>query len=219
MISTPPRQLPLSVRFPANLFTPEQPDAPSTDVNTASQHPTLDGEPKNASSVTAVHSVKSTDDTPSGLAGANNPNYAAEASNPGSLEKKPSQSTEQRSSSQTEAEDASSTGESSTRGPAPSHDVSKEALKGPQGPAPHPAEEYEKEAKGGKPKKAEEPAKSSESTSSPSKNPGKSEQGTGSGNGGGSGSGNSGASEKSGTMSKVKETLHKVAHPRHGNKE
>ncbi|KAJ5152282.1 hypothetical protein N7492_010577 [Penicillium capsulatum] len=197
----------------------EQPNAPSTDVNTASQHPTVDGEPKHASSETASGSAKSTNDTAHGVSEVSNSNTSTEASKPStnasnSSDKKSTDSAEQRSTTQTEGGGASSTGGSSAHG-APSE----EALKGPQGPAPHSAEEFEKEAKWRKPAKKEGPAKSSESNSSPSKSSEKSEQGSAnaSGSGGSEKSGGSG-NEKHSAMSKVKERLNKVAHPRHGNK-
>ncbi|KAJ6005958.1 hypothetical protein N7451_003902 [Penicillium sp. IBT 35674x] len=88
--------------------------------------------------------------------------------------------------------------------PAPPHnkDVSEEALKGPQGPAPKPAEQFEKEEKN----KAKKPAGSrSSEDSAPSSSNSNDKASNGSGD------------KKHGAMAKVKETLNKVAHPRHGN--
>lgn len=210
----------------------EQPDAPSTDVNTASQHPTIDGQSKNASKTTH-DSATSTNATPTTTAEESKPKQAAEVfsssasaaeSSNSSTEKKGSESAEQRSTSQSEGESSSGErSERSTQEVAAAHDVSEEALKGPQGPAPHSAEEFEKESKGRKSAPKEVSAKSNESNSSPSKSSEKSEHGSGNGSASGSGSGGSEkshgtGSSKESTMSKVREQLHKVAHPQHGNK-
>ena len=64
-------------------------------------------------------------------------------------ESKPSSSAEQRNTERTEGE--SSSAQSVAANDHHSQQVSKEALKGPQGPAPHPAEEFEKEMKGNGP--------------------------------------------------------------------
>lgn len=70
--------------------------------------------------------------------------------------------------------------------------MSKEALKGPQGPAPKSAEEFEKDMK-----------RSSGSKDRPSTE---------------SAGAESKESEKQGAMSKMKERLGKVAHSKHGGK-
>ncbi|KAJ5546377.1 Solid-state culture expressed protein (Aos23) [Penicillium frequentans] len=87
--------------------------------------------------------------------------------------------------------------------PAPPHnkDASEEALKGPQGPAPKPAEQFEKEEKNKQKKPAE--SRSSGDSDPSSKSSDKASNGSG--------------DKKHGAMAKVKETLNKVAHPRHGN--
>jgi hypothetical protein len=77
--------------------------------------------------------------------------------------------------------------------------VSEEALKGPQGPAPVPAEEFEKEAKGLKSAKKE----GGSVENGLSKSADKSSQGSGNG--------------KHSPLHKMKEKLSKVAHPRHGS--
>lgn len=80
----------------------------------------------------------------------------------------------------------------------PEHrEVSEEALKGPRGPAPVPAEEFEKEAKGMKP--AGKDVGAAESRSS------KSSQGSEKGNG------------KHSPLHKMKEKLNKVVHPHQGS--
>lgn len=77
--------------------------------------------------------------------------------------------------------------------------MSEEALKGPQGPAPVPAEEFEKEAKGMKPVKTDGGAVQNGSS--------KTSQGSEKGNGNG----------KHSPLHKMKEKLSKVVHPGHGS--
>lgn len=74
-------------------------------------------------------------------------------------------------------------------------------MKGPQGPAPVPAEEFEKEAKGMK------PAKEGGSFENDTSKSTKSSQGSEKGNGNG----------KHSPLHKMKEKLSKVAHPHHGS--
>jgi hypothetical protein len=81
--------------------------------------------------------------------------------------------------------------------------VSKEALKGPQGPAPVSAEEFEKEAKGVKPARKEGGA--AENGSSKSMDKGAHGHENGNGNG------------KHSPLHKMKEKLSKVVHPGHGS--
>lgn len=94
----------------------------------------------------------------------------------------------------------STAGQSSQAPRATGHqEVSEEALKGPQGPPPVPAEEFEEEAKGMKSAKKENGPVENGS----SKSPDKSSQGSGNG--------------KHSPLHKMKEKLSKVAHPRHGS--
>lgn len=88
-------------------------------------------------------------------------------------------------------------GQSSQDTHADHHEVSDEALKGPQGPAPVPAEEFEQEAKGMKPAAKDVGAVESRSS--------KSSQGSEKGNG------------KHNPLHKMKEKLSKVVHPHHGS--
>lgn len=104
--------------------------------------------------------------------------------------------TEQRSTETTE-------GQSSQTSYAADREVSEEALKGPQGPVPAHAEDFEKEAKGIKPTKKEGGSVENDS----SKSTDKSSQGSEKGNGNG----------KQSPLHKMKEKLSKVAHPRHGS--
>ncbi|KAJ5587416.1 Solid-state culture expressed protein (Aos23) [Penicillium hispanicum] len=191
----------------------EQPEAPATEDDTAPQEPQLPGQSLN--SRTAATAEKTTEAAPSGSnadASSSSIPAASSASNEvyETNENKPSSGAEQRNTETTE-------GESSTAQPSTVHDstrqqVSKEALRGPQGPPPHPAEEFEKETKGDKPVfkdvSTDSNAATDDSTDSSPKSQNKSSQGSGSS---GSGSG------KHSTMAKMKERLNKVAHPRHAN--
>jgi hypothetical protein len=105
--------------------------------------------------------------------------------------------TEQRSTETTEGQS------SQASYAADHHEVSEEALKGPQGPVPSHAEDFEKEAKGIKPAKKDGGSVENDS----SKSTDKSSQGSDKGNGNG----------KQSPLHKMKEKLSKVAHPRHGS--
>ncbi|CAI7651841.1 unnamed protein product [Penicillium pancosmium] len=203
----------------------EQPSAPVTEVDPLAQEPKLDYKPQtldaktdatgtegpDTNSTTAVTLPKPTE-TPSSNAQTPTQTGATEQRSTESTEKsEPKENTAAGSSGAGSSGAGSST--SNTSGSA-KQGVSKEALEGPQGPAPHPASEFEDEAKGKKP--AAKEAKPADSESPPSsssaksdasaKSPSKASSGDGNGNG------------KHSTMSKVKEGLKKVAHPRHGSK-
>lgn len=95
----------------------------------------------------------------------------------------------------------SASGQSSQEAPhaAKHHEASEEALKGPQGPAPVPAEDFEREAKGMKPMKSDRGAVQNGSSKSTDK--------------GSHGNGNG----KHSPLHKMKEKLSKVVHPSHGS--
>ncbi|KAF3384855.1 hypothetical protein F1880_002552 [Penicillium rolfsii] len=99
----------------------------------------------------------------------------------------------------------SASGQSSKETPhaAKHHEVSEEALKGPQGPAPVPMQDFEQEAKGLKSVKSDRGASKNES----SKGTEKGSHGNGNGNGNG----------KHSPLHKMKEKLSKVVHPGHGS--
>ncbi|CDM30978.1 hypothetical protein DTO013E5_378 [Penicillium roqueforti] len=101
---------------------------------------------------------------------------------------------EQRSTSQAEGGESSEAPHTSR-----THDVSKEALKGPQGPAPTPAEDFEKEYRGKKPAAEDEDIETNSPSESSGKSPLKPERSPENG-------------EKNGKLSKVKESVKKHLH-------
>jgi len=107
---------------------------------------------------------------------------------------------EQRSTSQAEGGESSEAPRTNR-----THDVSKEALSGPQGPAPTPAEDFEKEYRGNQPAADDEDIESNSPSVSSGKNNqsplGKNKSEPSSENG-----------EKSGKLSKVKESVKKHLH-------
>lgn len=180
----------------------EQPGAIQSDVNTAPQHPIIDNKPQETevTSITTPRpptSISACTSVTPALSISGNPTETTEVSE--SKENKPISNQEQRSTSQAEG------GESSDAPrPAHDHDVSKEALQGPQGPAPRPAEDFEKEYRGKKPAAKEddiEKSSSSESSGKSNESPlsDKSEP-------------SSHGSGKQGAMSKAKETVKKHIH-------
>ncbi|KAJ5617063.1 hypothetical protein N7537_002177 [Penicillium hordei] len=181
----------------------EQPGAIQSEVNTAPQHPIINNKPQetDVTSITTPHAPTSisacTSVTPA-LSISGDPTDATEASE-SKDNNDPTSNQEQRSTSQAEG------GESSdAHRPAHAHDVSKEALQGPQGPAPRPAEDFEKEYRGKKPAGKEddiEKSSSSESSGKSNESPwsDKSEP-------------SSHGSGKQSAMSKVKETVKKHIH-------
>lgn len=152
----------------------EQTDTPAADGNTASQEPKLDGQPltkvpqSTASSTYAKPSTTATADMASTTAaGSSNTapaglSKSTEDTNVGTKD----EGKKQRDTDNTEGDgDAQEQRHEGRRGTAvimEDHGVSKEALKGPQGPAPHAAAEFEKEGK--KETKNEQRTESSEST-------------------------------------------------------
>ncbi|KAJ5160084.1 Solid-state culture expressed protein (Aos23) [Penicillium canariense] len=203
----------------------EQPDAPSSEENTAPQEPRLDG----ATTETAAKDTTTGLKTKTALTEDNN-NVSAPIPTPAPVVAAVSSSTpaEAGGSSATNGETKpeqrateSTEGQSSQAPHVGRQDASPEALRGPQGPAPHPAEEFEDEAKRVKPaKKDAAPAEENcgtnvrwalahkpSSTNSSSKSNDKASQGSEKGNGGG----------KHSPLHKMKEKLSKVAHPRHGS--
>ncbi|KAJ5508667.1 hypothetical protein N7527_010810 [Penicillium freii] len=135
----------------------EQPGAIQSDINTAPQHPIIDNKPQETevTSVTtprAPTSISACTSVTPALSISGDPTEATEASK--SKENKPisgvstesGYNQEQRSTSQAE-------GGQSSDAPRPAHtqEVSKEALQGPQGPAPRPVEDFEKEYRRKKP--------------------------------------------------------------------
>lgn len=203
----------------------EQPSAPTTEIDPLAQEPKLDYKPqtldaKTDATGTAVPDINSTTavtlpkptETPNN--NVQTQSVATEQRGTESLEK--SGLTENATAA---AAGGSGSGSGNSNAPESAKQVaSKEALEGPQGPAPHPASEFEDEAKGKmpatkktKPVESESPASSSSAKSDTSaKSPSKASNGSGNGNGNGNG--------KHSTMAKVKEGLKKVAHPRHGSK-
>lgn len=187
----------------------EQPSAPQTELDPAAQEPKLDSNPQvmdaktqattdgvtDTNSTTAITTPKPIDTPISNLQNGS-----------GATEQRSTEDTENKAGSSASGnENASGSASGSAK-----QGVSEEALKGPQGPAPHPASEFEAEAKGKrppvketKPVEPESPDNSAKSDIS-SKSPSKSSEGSSNG--------------KHSTMSKVKEGLKKVAHPRHGSK-
>lgn len=165
----------------------EQPEAPATDTNTAPQDPKLSGQAKNANSAEASTGSTTENSQPNVAAGGSSSSKSA-GSNPASS----GGDKEQRGEG--EKSQHESQPERSVEAVMADHHVSKEALQGPQGPAPKTAEEFEKDSKRKKDQKppSDDASKGSEKTD------------TSSGSG------------KSSHMSKMKETLNKVAHPRHG---
>ncbi|KAJ5993409.1 hypothetical protein N7451_009133 [Penicillium sp. IBT 35674x] len=186
----------------------EQPDASTSNANTAPQEPKPDGQ-----SLTSVpqQAASSTSDRPSATpttdmgstTATGSPNTAAAGLSNSTVDTntgtKADDGKKQRDTDNTHVdENAQKQVHQGRRGTAAimeDHGVSRETLKGPQGPAPHPAADFEKE--GRKETKNEQPAGSK---SEDSKN----------------GGGFSGSNEKQGVMSKMKEGLTKVAHPHHG---
>lgn len=139
------------------LHPAEQPGAIQSDVNTAPQHTIIDNKPQETevTSITtprAPTSISACTSVTPALSISGDPTEATEASK--SKENKPissvptesSYNQEQRSTSQAE-------GGQSSDAPHPAHtqEVSKEALQGPQGPAPRPVEDFEKEYRRKKP--------------------------------------------------------------------
>ncbi|CEJ58666.1 hypothetical protein PMG11_07316 [Penicillium brasilianum] len=230
----------------------EQPDAPSSEGNTAPQEPRLDGAKTDPTRKDLVTDTK-TDDvdlettspsapsapilvlptltssalSPVPVAGGPTSSTPAEAAAPSSSTPAevaaPSSSTTAKAdaplsltpveaggssavTSEPKTEQRStetSEGQSSQTSNAADREVSEEALKGPQGPVPAHAEDFEKEAKGIKPAKKEGGSGENDS----SKSTDKSSQGSEKGNGNG----------KQSPLHKMKEKLSKVAHPRHGS--
>lgn len=199
----------------------EQPDAPASEANTAPQEPRLDSQPVTgvrqpaASSAFDKPSTTATADTPSTTATADmasttaagsSSNTAAAGSSSKATEDTSAgakdEGKEQRDTDKTESDEKTQKQmDQGRRGTAvimEDHGVSKEALKGPQGPAPHTADEFEKEGKGGNKDAHTVESKGESGTSSKG-----SEK-------------SSGSNGKQGAMSKMKEGLKKVAHPRHG---
>ncbi|KAJ5690162.1 hypothetical protein N7462_004554 [Penicillium macrosclerotiorum] len=184
----------------------EQPDAPFSDANTAPQEPRLDSAKPQVSTKDAVPDIRADTATEAnanagtpiavGLSAPTAAAAAASGSSNANTESKP----EQRSADPTE-------GEGSQAPQVDDHSkVSEEALKGPQGPAPHPATEFEKEATGKTTSKKDmSPAEKSSSTSSSTGSPPKSNDKLSHSNGSG----------KHSPLHKMKEKLNKVAHPRH----
>ncbi|KAJ5399969.1 hypothetical protein N7465_010458 [Penicillium sp. CMV-2018d] len=189
----------------------EQPGAIQSDVNTAPQHPIIDNKPQETevTSITtprAPTSISACTSVTPALSISGDPTEATEASTE-SKENKPissgytesSYNQEQRSTSQAE-------GGQSSDAPHPAHtqEVSKEALQGPQGPAPRPVEDFEKEYRRKKPAGKDDDIEKSSSSESSGKNndsplSNKSES-------------SSHGSGKQGTMSKVKESVKKHIH-------
>ncbi|KAJ5656295.1 hypothetical protein N7507_008245 [Penicillium longicatenatum] len=208
----------------------EQPDAPKSDGNTAAQEPKVGGtllnkaEPvlaDNSSSAVAGGSGSGTSDlsmpkfieyqapeqrsteksaVPKDQGLGNQEQDTAESN---TTEK----NTTDNKTDESNTDESKNTGENNKELPAPPHnkEISEEALKGPQGPAPKPAEQFEKEEK----IKQKKPAESRSS--------GDSDPSSKSHNSNDKASNGSGSDKKHGAMAKVKETLNKVAHPRHGN--
>ncbi|KAJ5098556.1 hypothetical protein N7532_005557 [Penicillium argentinense] len=184
--------------------------APATDQDTAPKEPTADYK--------APTLNDTTNDMPASTAAAGvalNPKATAG----GNATENSTADTEQRSTEKSKDAGGSTEPASGASGSVPrKHEVSEEALKGPQGPAPHPASEFEDEAKRKRPafkdpgfkdpKASETHNDAGKSGNSSSKSPGKASTGSDNSNGNG----------KHSTMSKVKEGLKKVAHPRHGSK-
>lgn len=193
----------------------EQPSAPTTEIDPTAQV-NLDYNPQ----VLDAKTDTMTEPMPVGTTAVTLPK-PTETPSSNAFAQNESKETEQRSTETTEKQEstenaAAAGGSSSASGSAGSsgskQGVSEEALKGPQGPAPHPASEFEDEAKGKKPAAKEpkpqesETAGSSAKSDTSSKSPSKESNGSGNSNG------------KHSAMSKVKEGLKKVAHPRHGGK-
>ncbi|KAJ5764349.1 hypothetical protein N7533_003030 [Penicillium manginii] len=199
----------------------EQPSAPFTEIDPIAQEPTLDYKSQTLDAKTDATGTAAPD-----LNSTTAVTLPKPTETPTSNAQTQSLATEQRSTDNTDklqpTENAaaaggsgSGSGNSNSSGSA-KQGVSKEALEGPQGPAPTPASEFEDEAKGKKPAaketkpvESESPASSSSAKSDTSaKSPSKASSGSGDGNGNG----------KHSTLAKVKEGLKKVAHPRHGSK-
>ncbi|CAI7675349.1 unnamed protein product [Penicillium manginii] len=207
--------------FQLTFASPEQPSAPFTEIDPIAQEPTLDYKSQTLDAKTDATSTAAPD-----LNSTTAVTLPKPTETPTSNAQTQSLATEQRSTDNTDklqpTENAaaaggsgSGSGNSNSSGSA-KQGVSKEALEGPQGPAPTPASEFEDEAKGKKPAaketkpvESESPASSSSAKSDTSaKSPSKASSGSGDGNGNG----------KHSTLAKVKEGLKKVAHPRHGSK-
>ena len=125
----------------------EQPSAPTTDIDPSAQEPKLDYKPQTLDA--------KTDATSEGSQGTTTAVTLPKPTEPIGNTKDESVPTEQRSTentgnqgshgNETSGNDRANASGSSKQG------VSKEALEGPQGPPPHPASEFEDEAKGKKP--------------------------------------------------------------------
>ncbi|KAK4861041.1 hypothetical protein LT330_003957 [Penicillium expansum] len=194
----------------------EQPGAIKSDVNTAPQHPILSNKPQRTevTSITTPHAPLSIsactsvtpalpitgDSTEASESKENKPISSGSTEASGSNDDNSSSSTkEQRSISQAEG------GESSeAAGTAGSHDVSKEALKGPQGPAPRPAEDFEKEYRGKKSSGNDDDVEQSSASESSEKTNDSPLSNNSESSSRGSG--------KQGAMSKVKESVKKHLH-------
>ncbi|CAG7979309.1 unnamed protein product [Penicillium salamii] len=194
----------------------EQPDAPKTDGNTAPQEPNLGGKTQTfeeaavtsdpVATKTTTEPATSTfdpEDTSSTAAVSNSAQPISSGSTESNKDKETD--TEQRDSSQ-------SAGESSAP-PRPAHpEASIEALEGPQGPPPKPAEEFEKEAKGKAPVKDDtqksEKSLSDSKDSAPKDNASKTNDSPTSSNK----SSHSQESGKSSKLAKVKESVKKHLH-------
>lgn len=139
-----------------SLGSSEQPDAPASDGNTAPQEPKLDGQP-----------MTDTSDKPSTTAGSSNTaatgsSKSTEDTNAGNKDEGKKQRDTDNTAGDENAQEQTHLGRRGTAAIMKDHGVSKEALKGPQGPAPHAAAEFQKEGK--KETKDGQPAESSESS-------------------------------------------------------
>ncbi|KAJ5893440.1 hypothetical protein N7495_005131 [Penicillium taxi] len=210
----------------------EQLNAPASIANTAHQEQKLDGKPLNAlpdqtykptemtpaPTPTAVHGINGSSSaplptvTPAPAPGITAPSsilHGLDTSR--NLESEKPSGLEQRNTGahNTGANEFTGSGSSST--PAvhpPNSKVSTEALKGPQGPAPHSAEEFKK-----KPVRDPRPVTKSNTVTSNG-----SDSSKGSEKSQGRGDGNENGNEKHGAMAKMKERLSKATHTRHSSK-
>lgn len=135
----------------------EQPSAPTTDIDPSAQEPKLDYKPQTLDA--------KTDATSEGLQGTTTAVTLPKPTEPIGNTKDESAPTEQRSTENTEKQESheneTSGNDSANASGSSKQGVSKEALEGPQGPPPHPASEFEDEAKGKKPvSKEPKPGKS-----------------------------------------------------------
>ncbi|KAJ5246572.1 hypothetical protein N7468_001555 [Penicillium chermesinum] len=188
----------------------EQPEAPSTDANTAPQEPNLSGDSLNKANGTrerATNGLK-TDNVIAVPSPSEQRNQEGSSTGSQSQTSNPAPTATSSSAAPTPTAAASS---SNARPANPNSQVSQEALRGPQGPAKYSAEQFERDEKLAQQQKRSKLKKEEEGSA-----PARSERSDSGGNSSKNSSKSSDGNGKTSPMAKVKQTLNKVTH-RRGN--